>query len=77
MAGKNRMGKGKLAALAGALSVGALAARDLTQKKHSILRIYPVLGHARYALERFARSCSSISLNVTGMAGRSTVILVA
>ncbi|PFG27700.1 FMN-binding glutamate synthase family protein [Corynebacterium renale] len=51
MAGKNRMGKGKLAALAGALSVGALAARDLTQKKHSILRIYPVLGHARYALE--------------------------
>lgn len=32
-------------------AVGALAARDLTQKKHSILRIYPVIGHMRYFLE--------------------------
>nr|WP_301386871.1 FMN-binding glutamate synthase family protein [Corynebacterium caspium] len=29
-----------------------MAASDLMQKKHSILRIYPVLGHARYSLEK-------------------------
>lgn len=31
--------------------VSGLAAWDLLQKKHSILRNYPVLGHARFALE--------------------------
>ena len=34
-----------------ALGLGALAAWDVTQKKHSILRNYPVAGHARYLLE--------------------------
>ncbi|WP_153505031.1 FMN-binding glutamate synthase family protein [Cumulibacter manganitolerans] len=38
-----------LAALGAA--VGGLAARDLAQKKHSILRNYPVVGHLRYLLE--------------------------
>src|SRR5699024_6336062 len=32
-------------------AVGALAAHDLTQKRHTILRIYPVIGHMRYLLE--------------------------
>ncbi|WP_394217095.1 FMN-binding glutamate synthase family protein [Brachybacterium vulturis] len=32
-------------------AVGALAAHDLTQKRHTILRIYPVIGHLRYLLE--------------------------
>src|SRR5699024_1288542 len=31
-------------------AVGALAAHDLTQKRHTILRIYPVIGHMRYLL---------------------------
>lgn len=36
---------------AAAAAVAALAVRDYLQPKHSILRNYPVLGHARYALE--------------------------
>lgn len=35
----------------GAVVAGVVAARDLTQKKHAILRNFPVLGHARYWLE--------------------------
>jgi len=34
-----------------AASVAALAARDLVQKKHSVLRTYPVVGHLRYLME--------------------------
>ncbi|MGP9844604.1 FMN-binding glutamate synthase family protein [Brachybacterium sp. 107] len=36
--------------LAGA-ALGGLAAYDLTQKRHTILRNYPVIGHMRYLLE--------------------------
>ncbi|EON25253.1 glutamate synthase (ferredoxin) [Nocardioides sp. CF8] len=43
--------KKTLAAL-GAAAVGALAAHDLRQKQHAITRNFPVLGHARFALER-------------------------
>ena len=32
-------------------AVGALAVRDLTQKRHAILRNFPVVGHFRYWLE--------------------------
>jgi len=35
-----------------ALAVGVVAARDLTQKNHAILRNFPVVGHARYLLEK-------------------------
>ncbi len=35
----------------GAAAITALTARDLLQKKHSLLRNYPVVGHLRYALE--------------------------
>lgn len=41
----------RFAAAASALGLGALAAWDLTQKKHSILRNYPIAGHARFLLE--------------------------
>ncbi|TNM44113.1 FMN-binding glutamate synthase family protein [Nocardioides albidus] len=34
-----------------AVALGALAARDLVQKKHALQRNFPVLGHARYWLE--------------------------
>ena len=34
-----------------ALGLAGLASWDLTQKHHSLLRNFPVLGHARYALE--------------------------
>ena len=30
-----------------------MAAHDLTQKKHAILRNFPVVGHLRFQLERF------------------------
>ena len=32
-------------------AVAAVAAYDMTQKKHALLRNFPVLGHGRYALE--------------------------
>ncbi|GAA2073965.1 FMN-binding glutamate synthase family protein [Streptomyces albiaxialis] len=38
--------------MAAAAVVGAVAARDLLQKKHALLRNFPVVGHARYLLER-------------------------
>ena len=38
-------------ALAGAAALAGLAARDLIQREHTLLRNFPVLGHARYLLE--------------------------
>jgi glutamate synthase domain-containing protein 2 len=35
-----------------ALAVGAVALRDLTQKKHALRRNFPIIAHARYLLER-------------------------
>src|SRR6188508_2557419 len=32
-------------------ALGAVAARDLTQKKHALMRNYPLIAHARYWLE--------------------------
>ncbi|MER7707684.1 FMN-binding glutamate synthase family protein [Kitasatospora sp. NPDC097605] len=37
---------------AAATAVAVLAARDLIQKRHALLRNFPVVGHARYLLER-------------------------
>ncbi|MCW2752831.1 MAG: glutamate synthase [Marmoricola sp.] len=34
-----------------AVAVGVVAVRDLTQKKHALMRNYPVIAHARYWLE--------------------------
>ncbi|WP_291794770.1 FMN-binding glutamate synthase family protein [Brevibacterium sp.] len=41
----------KIATGAGAAALAAVTAYDLTQRRHSILRSYPVLGHMRYLLE--------------------------
>jgi|tagenome__1003787_1003787.scaffolds.fasta_scaffold20979083_3 glutamate synthase domain-containing protein 2 len=38
-------------AVAGLSAVAAVAVRDLLQREHTLLRNYPVLGHARYLLE--------------------------
>lgn len=38
-------------ATATATALALVAARDLVQKKHALLRNFPVLGHARYLLE--------------------------
>jgi glutamate synthase domain-containing protein 2 len=38
-------------AAAGLSAVAAVAARDLVQREHSLLRNFPVIGHARYLLE--------------------------
>ncbi|AIY18917.1 FMN-binding glutamate synthase family protein [Pimelobacter simplex] len=35
-----------------ALALGAVAARDLVQKRHALQRNFPVIGHARYLLEK-------------------------
>lgn len=35
-----------------AAALALVAARDLVQKKHALLRNFPVVGHARYLLER-------------------------
>ncbi|MGY1741846.1 MULTISPECIES: FMN-binding glutamate synthase family protein [unclassified Blastococcus] len=39
------------AAVAGAGALAAVAVRDLLQREHTVLRNYPVIGHARYMLE--------------------------
>ena len=38
-------------AAAGLAALAAVAARDLVQREHTLLRNFPVLGHARYLLE--------------------------
>src|SRR6476469_2151506 len=45
------MKRGAGAAAAGLGALGALAVRDLLQREHTLLRNFPVLGHARYLLE--------------------------
>src|SRR5690349_8557010 len=39
------------AAAAGMSALAGVAARDLLQREHTLLRNFPVLGHARYLLE--------------------------
>ncbi|MGY1831342.1 FMN-binding glutamate synthase family protein [Geodermatophilus sp. SYSU D01180] len=39
------------AAVAGLGALAAVAARDLAQREHTLLRNFPVIGHARYLLE--------------------------
>ena len=39
------------AAATGLTALAAVAARDLLQREHTLLRNFPVLGHARYLLE--------------------------
>ncbi|MFC9786349.1 FMN-binding glutamate synthase family protein [Rhodococcus sp. NPDC127528] len=34
------------------LALAAVGTRDLTQRRHSLLRNYPILGHARFVLEK-------------------------
>src|SRR5690349_22429965 len=45
------MKRGAGAAAAGLSALGAVAARDLLQREHTLLRNFPVLGHARYLIE--------------------------
>src|SRR5688500_250285 len=33
-------------------AVAGIAAHDVTQKRHSVLRAFPVIGHARYFVEK-------------------------
>src|SRR3954447_13722900 len=40
------------ASLAGAAATAAVAAHDALQRRHAILRNFPVVGHARYLIER-------------------------
>ncbi|HYH26249.1 MAG TPA: FMN-binding glutamate synthase family protein, partial [Blastococcus sp.] len=45
------MGRGFRIAGAGLGAVAAVAARDLFQREHTLLRNFPVIGHARFLLE--------------------------
>ena len=36
-----------------ATALGGVAAHDLVQRRHAILRNFPVVGHARFFIERF------------------------
>jgi glutamate synthase (ferredoxin) len=40
-------------AAVGAAAIGAVATHDVIQRKHAILRNFPVVGHLRFVLERF------------------------
>jgi glutamate synthase domain-containing protein 2 len=42
-----------LAATSAVAAIGAVAAHDLVQRQHAILRNFPVVGHLRFLLERF------------------------
>lgn len=44
--------RARIIGAAAAAAVALVAARDLVQKKHALLRNFPVVGHARYLLER-------------------------
>ena len=46
------------AATAGLTALAAVAARDLMRREHTLLRNFPVLGHARYLLEASARAAA-------------------
>jgi hypothetical protein len=39
-------------ALAAAAATAAVAAHDVIQQRHAILRNFPVIGHGRYLIER-------------------------
>ena len=43
----------RAAAALGAAALGAVAAHDVTQRHHAILRNFPIIGHLRFQLERF------------------------
>ena len=45
------MGRTLRLAGAGLAGLAAVAARDLLQREHTLLRNFPVIGHARYLLE--------------------------
>jgi glutamate synthase domain-containing protein 2 len=45
------MKPGSRAAVAGLGALAAVAVRDLVQREHTLLRNFPILGHARYLLE--------------------------
>ncbi len=45
------MGNGARAVAGALTAIGAVAAHDLVQRRHAVLRNYPVVGHARYLLE--------------------------
>ena len=40
------------ASLGAAAGIAVVAAHDLLQRRHAILRNFPVVGHARYAIEK-------------------------
>src|SRR5215467_12429244 len=46
------VGAGTLLAIVVFVVIAILFVQDLTQKKHAVLRNYPVIGHLRYFLEK-------------------------
>lgn len=52
MGKRKKVSGGIIGTVAGAAALGAVAVYDLTQKRRAILHNYPVIGHARYLLNR-------------------------
>ena len=46
---------------AAAVAAAAVVVRDLTQRKHALLRNFPLLGRARYALESIGPELAAVS----------------
>ncbi len=56
-------------AIAGALALVAIY--DLTQKRHAVLRNFPIVGHVRYLLEAIGPELGSTSSRATTRSARS------
>ncbi|MFC5338742.1 glutamate synthase-related protein [Leucobacter denitrificans] len=52
MTSKKRIARGSIGTAVGVVALGAVATYDLVQKKKAVLRNYPVIGHARYLLNK-------------------------
>jgi glutamate synthase domain-containing protein 2 len=59
------------ASLGAAAGIAAVAAHDVLQRRHAILRNFPVVGHARYAIEKIGPELSSTSSPATTRSARS------
>ena len=56
-----------------AVVLGVVVVYDLTQRRHALLRNFPVIGHFRYLLEGSGPSCASTSSSTTTPRSRSAV----
>ena len=66
----------RLVAALPALGTAGVAAYDLTQKNHSLLRNFPVLGHARYAIELIGPGRAGLFVNLVPVFAPLLAVLI-